>query len=144
MSDRSVTRSGALLSVISTGIPMTPLGNAVAESPSLFVRAPIPPAADIVNEKEPPAGSDPRNCVSQMFAAPSATTLPPMTGASALMMAIGRKWPMMCRAASGAGHVALRMLPGGALTVTGRREPVLFGMSAPMRQLIAYVVYACV
>ena len=69
------------------------------------------------------------SCVAQMFAAPSAITRPGRTGASAPKMIPGRKCPTTCRPATGAGGWALSRQPGGAVTVTGRKEPSLFGTS---------------
>ena len=43
-----------------------------------------------------------------MLAAPSASTRSGMTSASAPKTTPGRKWPRMCRAATGAGGSALQ------------------------------------
>ena len=46
--------------------------------------------------------------------------------------ACGRKWPTMWRAATAAGNRGLRMLPSGAMVLTGRKLPSLWGTSGQM------------
>jgi hypothetical protein len=50
-----------------------------------------------------------------------------ITFASALITIIGRKCPVSARAPPAAGGVELRMQPAGAVIVTGRSTPSLFG-----------------
>src|SRR5206468_1067166 len=115
----------------------TPDGKAVVWIPSLVGRAPVPPQENQTYVHGFPLGCAPVSCVAQIFAAPSAITLPGRTGASAPKTIPGRKWPITCRPATGAGGSALRSEPGGAVTVTGRNEPSLFGTSGQSAHLRA-------
>src|ERR1700754_438855 len=64
--------------------------------------------------------------------------------ASALITIIGRKWPVSARAPPGAGGVELRMEPCGAVMVTGRITPSLFGISGASTALTPKAVYEIV
>ena len=86
----------------------------------------------------------PRKTLAQSEAAPSAITLSGMAGASAPKIRLGRKWPMMCLAATGAGWRGFRIDPSGAWTCTGRNEPSLCGTSGEIAALTAKLVYAWV
>ena len=118
--------SGDRLSMTSAGTPATPLGKPTALRPSLVGRAPVPPTWNTVRLN---AGSWPRHTLSQMGSALGAMSLPGSALASAVNTAVGTKWPTVCRAATGAGSLAFRMLPAGALTCTGRKLPSLCGTS---------------
>ena len=65
----------------------------------------------------------------QMFAEPSAITRSGRACLSAPATTWGRKWPTTWRAATGAGCRALRMLPSGAVILSTRKAPSLFGTS---------------
>jgi hypothetical protein len=86
----------------------------------------------------------PRHTLSQIGSAPGAINRPGNALDSAAKITLGIKWPITCRLATGAGSSALRMLPGGALTCTGRKLPSLCGTSGQMAALIAKLAYAWV
>ena len=86
------------------------------------------------------AGRWPRNMVIQIDAAPSAIKRSGIAPASAPKIKPGKKCPIKCRAATGAGCNALRMLPGGAVTVTGRKLPSLCGTSGAIAHFTAKLV----
>ena len=149
---RSMMSSGARASTISAGTPRTPDGNAVLERPSLVGRAPIPPELKkaIENRLPPPAPSppcrlsEPENCVIHRLEDPSAITWSGIACARAPWTTAGSHWPTICRPATGAGGWQLRIDPTGAVMVTGRKLPSLFGTSGARAHLIPYVEYASV
>ena len=59
---------------------------------------------------------------------------------SASAITCGKKWPTTWRAATGAGRVALRMDPSGAVMRSGRNAPSLFGTSGLTITFTPYVV----
>jgi hypothetical protein len=72
-----------------------------------------------------------------MGSAPGAIKRPGIAPDNAAKIALGMKWPITWRLATGAGSSALRMLPGGALTCTGLKLPSLCGTSGQIAALIA-------
>ena len=132
---------GATVSVASAGMVRTPLGKAVAESPSFVGRAPAPPElkratsnsggskAALRRASLSIAVAPPRNCTIQSEAAPSAGTRSGIAWCRQPNTRSGSMWPMTWRAATGQGRGTLRMEPSGADTVSGASEPALLGMS---------------
>ncbi len=64
-----------------------------------------------------------------MFADPSAITRSGSASLRAPATAWGRKWPTMCRAATGAGGRTFRIEPSGAVMRSTRKAPSLLGTS---------------
>jgi hypothetical protein len=79
----------------------------------------------------------PRHTLSQIGSAPGAIKRPGNAPDNAAKIALGMKWPITWRLATGAGSNALRMLPGGALTCTGLKLPSLCGTSGQIAALMA-------
>jgi hypothetical protein len=82
----------------------------------------------------------PRYIEIQTEFAPSAISRSGIALASAPKMRLGRKWPIRWRAPTGAGNVAFRMQPSGAVTWTGRKLPSLCGISGEIAAFTAKLV----
>src|SRR5262249_9532103 len=112
-------------------------GNAVADSPSLPGRAPVPPEWKLAMLKRvaptSSAGSTstapgpPTACRFHRHDVPSAGTPPPSAWRRQPNTTWGSIWPVTWRAATGDGGLALRIVPSGALTRITDSEPALFG-----------------
>src|SRR3954452_21017883 len=146
---RQIT-TGAIDSMISTGTLFTPLGNAVADKPSLLGRAPVPRAwNESTLNGVPPATLSltpcpPRSCGTHSADAPSAGA--PLVSAWRRQpnTTSGSMWPITWRMATAQGRGAFKIEPSGALTVIGASEPALFGMPGATRHFTPNAVYAVV
>jgi hypothetical protein len=133
---------GAIVSLISTGVFLTPEGKAVAESPSLPGRPPVPPAWNMEIAKagalRAPCPSaipwPPRSVGIHRQDVPSAGTRPSLACSRQPSMTSGSIWPITWRVATAQGGGALRIEPAGAVTLTGASEPALFGTPPPTTQ----------
>src|SRR5882757_11385883 len=131
------TMTGDTASLTSIGTFLTPLGKAVADSPSLPGRAPVPPAwklmtlkgmAFTVSDGSPPVEPGPPSANRfHRHDVPSAGTLPPSAWCRQPNITSGSIWPVTWRAATGAGFWALRIESTGAVTRITDSEPSLFG-----------------
>ena len=135
---------GPTCSVASTDMVRTPLGKAVALSPSRRGRAPVPPLLNIkisaggrsrppeapLPEAAPPRTPTARAPAWKFHSAPepSAGTTSGRTSARAPRHRSVTKWPITWRTDTGSGGRALRMHPAGALTVNGASEAALLGV----------------
>ena len=120
------TMIGPTCSVASTLMVRTPDGKAVAVSPSRPGRAPLPPLLNIsisTGGRGSP-GSALRALAWKFHSAPdpSAGTTSGRAWAIAPRHRSVTKWPITWRMATGLGSTALRIAPGGALTVKGSNE----------------------
>jgi hypothetical protein len=75
---------------------------------------------------------------------PLAWTFSPKIGQSAPKRTWLMLFVVLARAFTGAGNVAFRMLPSGALTWMGRKRPSLFGVSGASAHLNGYIDVAYV
>src|SRR5260370_27291856 len=131
------TSTGAMVSVISTGTLRTPLGKAVADRPSSLGLAPVPPEWNDVTLNGvafcSTAGSPstlPMPPISRTFHRqdlPSAGTPCGSACCRQPNTTSGSIWPMMLRAATGAGCLAFRMQPSGAVTRMVASDAALLG-----------------
>jgi hypothetical protein len=121
--------SGACASVTSTGMPPTPLGNAVVDSPSLSGRAPVPPRPTLITLKGAPCSRSRLIASTQMLPADSAGTRPPIACSRHPNIRSGSICPTTWRAVTGLGRCGWTMLPSGARTSKGSSEPALLGTS---------------
>ena len=140
---RQIT-AGPACSVASTGIVITPDGNAVASSPSRPGRAPEPPELKVRTSAlrdalrgglTAPGRSDIWKL--HRHPAPSAGTPPGTVPSSAPSTTSGSMCPITWRSATGASRGALTMDPSGAVTAKGARLPALFGTSGAIAHLSA-------
>ena len=128
---------GDTASLTSIGTFFTPLGKAVAESPSAPGRAPVPPAwklmtlnglAWTVSDGSSPVEPGPPSANRfHRHDVPSAGTWPPSAWCRQPNITSGSIWPVTWRAATGAGFRALRIEFGGAVTRITDSEPSLLG-----------------
>ena len=99
----------------------------MALRPSFVGRAPMPPPVAMNSLKTWPRRSRPRTSRVHRIDDDSAMTRSGTAWASAPITASGRKSPIRWRLATGAGRTAFSSEPSGAVMVTGRNEPALFG-----------------
>src|SRR6516165_7841641 len=131
------TTMGDIASLTSTGMLRTPLGNAVADRPSLPGRAPAPPAWKLITlngiacavcDGSPPARPGPPSANRfHRHELPSAGTLSGIAWCRQPNITSGSSWPVTWRVATGAGHLTLRMQSSGAEMRMTESEPSLLG-----------------
>lgn len=123
--------TGPACSVASIGKVITPLGKAVALSPSTPGRATDPPELSVRTSALRPAGPVGRTDIWKVHKhpSPSAGTKPGTIWLNALTTTSGTKCPTIWCNATGEGWTAFTVVPSGAVTSTGARDAALLGVS---------------
>ena len=135
--------TGASVSRISHGVIVLFSGYETGTIPSSVGIPPRPPCGSMSTRYVPRSGSRPMSTSGQI-PPPLAWTFSPKIGQSAPNSTWLMLFVVFARALTGAGKVALRMLPSGAVTWIGRNRPSLFGVSGASAHLNGYMDVAYV